>query len=102
MTLSLTEDFKTLAELESDAGAVLDQVHCTGRPVVITKDGKPDVVVMNAKDYEWLVHCLNLSRMLHEAEAEVRAGKGRPAEEFFKEFNHAKKVSRSNDAKRRK
>jgi prevent-host-death family protein len=102
MTLSLTEDFKTLAELQRDSAEILAQVRRTGRPVVITKNGKPDVVVMHAKDYEWLVHCLNLSRMIHEAEADVRAGRVRDVEEFLDELKHGNKVPRANHAKRRK
>jgi prevent-host-death family protein len=102
MTPILTEDFKTLAELQSDPAEILAQVHRTGRSVVITKDGRPDVVVMHAKDYEWLVHCQNLSRMLHEAEADVRAGRVRDVEEFLDELKHGSKVPRANHAKRRK
>jgi prevent-host-death family protein len=51
MTFSLTEDFKTLTELKKRTEEVLRQVHETGRPVVITVDGRPDVVILDAATY---------------------------------------------------
>src|SRR5262245_13433706 len=99
MSISLTEDFKTAEELANQVQAILAQVRQNGRPVVVTQDGKPAAVLLDVARYEWMVHLLNLSRMLNEAEAEVRAGKTRPAEEFFKELmgekrRANKKVSR--------
>lgn len=98
MSFSLTEDFKTIEELASQTEAILAAVRQGDRAVVVTQDGKPAAVLLGAAQYEWMVHLLTLSRMLNEAEAEVRAGKTRPAEEFFKELlgekRRAKKVSR--------
>jgi prevent-host-death family protein len=105
MTFSLTKDFKTADELASQTQAILEQVRSTGQPVAITMDGKPAVVLLEASRFEWMVHLLNLSRMLNEAEAEVRAGKTRPVEEFFEELlserDGAKKVSGRNRSRRR-
>jgi prevent-host-death family protein len=99
MAISLTEDFKTAEELAKQTKAILEQVRENERPIVITADGKPAAVLLPVAQYEWMVHLLNLSRMLNEAQAEVRAGKTRPAEEFFKELlgedrRANKKVSR--------
>jgi prevent-host-death family protein len=98
MSISLTEDFKTAGELSQAPDAVLAQVQRTGRPVVVTADGKPAVVMLPAAEYERLVHTLNLARLLMEGEASIREGKTRPMEEVFrdllKEKPRAKKVSR--------
>jgi prevent-host-death family protein len=72
MTISLTEDFKTLAELRKDLGAVLGQVHRTGRPVVITKEGKPNVVILDAAVHEQRLKTLHLGRLLAEDEMAAR------------------------------
>lgn len=62
---------------------------------MIAEAGKPAVVMLTAERYEWLVHLQNLSRLLHEAEADIRTGRVRPAEEVFKELLHGQeKVSR--------
>ena len=94
MAISLSEDFKTLEELREDAEAVIAQVHRTGRPIVVTVRGKPDVVILDAAVYESRLKTVNFAHMVAEAEAEVRAGLAKPVEEIFKEPRRAKKVSR--------
>jgi prevent-host-death family protein len=86
VSISLTEDFKTLAELKKRPEEVLRQVHETGRPVVITVDGKPDVVILGAATYERKLRAANLARLLAEGEASIQAGGARPAEEVFEEL----------------
>jgi prevent-host-death family protein len=98
MAISLTEDFKTAAELKGPTEEILEQLQRTGRPLVITIAGKPAVVMMNAATYEQHLHNMNLARLLAEGEADVQAGRTRPASEFFKELQgrtrRGKKVSR--------
>src|SRR5436305_8363039 len=98
MSISLTEDFRTAEELANQTPAILEEVRKQKRPVVVTQDGKPAAVLLDVERYEWMVHLLNFTRMINEAEAEVRAGKTRPADEVFKEIlgekRRAKKVSR--------
>jgi prevent-host-death family protein len=98
VAISLAEDVKTVEDLERAPRALVEQVRRTGRPVVIAEAGKPTTMLLPAERYEWMVHLLNLSRMLNEAERSIQEGKTRPAEEFFKELlgekRRAKKVSR--------
>lgn len=98
---NLTEDFKTLAELKNNLAEILNLLHRTGRPIVVTVDGKPDVVIMDVAAYEQQLHNMNLARMLAEAEAEVREGKARPLEDFLRELED-EKVSCPNHARSRK
>ena len=97
MSISLTEDFKTAAELKNQTQEILQQIQRTGRPVVVTMDGKPAIVMMVAAAYEQHLHNMNLARLLAEGEADVRAGRTRPASEFFKELRtrtrRGKKIS---------
>lgn len=94
MTISLAEDVRTLAEFEAQPRRLLKQARETGRPVIITNKGKPDVVLMDAATFEKRVKLANLARLLAEAEEDVRAGRTVPAREFFAERRRAKKVSR--------
>ncbi len=102
MSISLTEDFKTVAELQSDAAAIVKQAQETGRPVVITVDGKPAVVMLDAATFEQKLQTVNLAKMIAHAEAQVRAGMARPAEEFFEEFERENKIPRTTRSSRRK
>jgi prevent-host-death family protein len=93
MSISLTEDVKTVAELARRPQEILEQMHRTGRPVVVTVEGKPAAVMLDVATYEQRLKTLNLARLLSEAEADVRAGRTRPASEFLEELRRGKEVS---------
>ena len=101
MVISPAEDVKTMADLEANPHSLVEQARATGRAVVIAEAGKSSVVLLTAERYEWLVHLINFSRLVNEAEAEVRAGKVRPVEEFIKELEDEGKLPRRNRRARR-
>jgi prevent-host-death family protein len=94
MSISFQEDFRSVAEFEQDPREIMRQVHRTGRPVVVTVKGKPDVIVLDAAVFERRLKLVNLAHLLAEAEADHRAGRTRPVEEFFSELNREKEVPR--------
>ena len=49
MAISLTEDIRSVAELERNTQQILDDMHKTGRPVILTVNGKADAVLIDAK-----------------------------------------------------
>ncbi len=102
METSLAEDIKTADDFENAPRALLEQVQRTGRPVVIAETGKPSVVMLTAERYEWLIHLINLSRLLNEAEEDVHAGRVRPLEAFIRELENEGKLPRRNRRTRRK
>jgi prevent-host-death family protein len=98
MTFSLQEDFKTVDELRVSPDDLVRHVQETKQPIVVTRQGKPAAVLLGVEQYEWMVHLINFAGLIAEGEEDIRAGRTRPAEEFFKELldkqRHAKKVSR--------
>jgi prevent-host-death family protein len=94
MPLSLTEDVKTVSEVKQNLRAVLGQIRDTGRPVVVTVNGKPDAVLIDVETYERKLKVLNLVGLLAEGEQDVQQGRTRPAEAFLKEVRRAKKIPR--------
>ncbi len=92
MAFSLTEDVKTVSELKRSLRAVLEQIRETGRPVVVTVNGKPDAVLIDVKTFERKLKALNLVGLLAEGEEDIRRGRTRPASAFLKEFKRAKKI----------
>ena len=92
MSISITEDIKSVSDLKRRAREIFKQIHHTGRPVIITVNGKPDVVLFDVDVFERKLKALNLGLLLSEAEDEVKKGHTRPARDFLKELN-ATKVS---------
>jgi len=94
MIVSITEDIKSASDLKKHMREIFDQLHRTGRPVVVTVNGKPDVVLLDASVFEKKLKALNLSQHLVEAEEDIRSGRIRSARTFLKSFKHAQKISR--------
>ena len=92
MPLSLTEDVKTVSEVKKNLRAVLEQVRDSGRPVVVTVNGKPDAVLIDVETYERKLKSLNLVGLLAEGEQDVRKGRTRSASAFLRELKRAKKI----------
>lgn len=92
MSISLTEDIRSITDLKRHTREILDHVHQTGRPVVLTVNGRADSVIIDAKVYEKQLKAMNLARLLSEAEAQVSDGKARSARTFLKEFKNARKI----------
>lgn len=93
MTISLAEDIRSVTDLKRNTREILNQVHLTGRPIVLTVNGRADSVLMDVAVYEKQLRAANLSRLLAPAEEEVTAGKTRPMKEFLKEFSNDRKIS---------
>jgi prevent-host-death family protein len=93
MAVRSTKNVKTAAEFEKSPRAILNQVRKTRRPVLVTVNGKPGAVLVDAQTYERKLKVANLRRLLEEAEEAVRAGQTRDVDDFFDEFFRAKKIS---------
>lgn len=94
MALSLTEDIKAVSEFKKRIREVFTQVHRTHRPVVITVNGRPDVVLLDAAVFERKLAALNLRTLLAEGEADVAARRTRSARSALKAIRRATKISR--------
>lgn len=92
MALSITEDIRSITELKRDTSAILRYTHTSGRPVVLTVNGKAEAVLMGAAEYEKTTQALNLLRLLIPAEEDVKEGRVEEAASFFREFKRGKGI----------
>lgn len=92
MPISFSEDIISITDLKRHTREILEQIHKTGRPVVLTVNGRADSVLIEAKVYEKHLKAANLARLLLPAEADIASGRTRPAREFMKEFKDARKI----------
>ncbi|MCG2789662.1 MAG: type II toxin-antitoxin system Phd/YefM family antitoxin [Actinomycetia bacterium] len=92
MSISITEDFKTISDLKKKTNEIFKQIHQTGRPVIITVNGKPNAVLLDVDTFEKKLKALNLGVLLLEAENDIRKGHIRPARVFLEEFKNSAKI----------
>ncbi len=92
MTLHITKDIRSITDLKRNTNSVLDQIHKTKRPVLLTVNGKAKAVILDAKEYEKITHAFKLLKLLVPAEKDIGAGRYKEAKDFFKEFKGDKKI----------
>ncbi len=71
MSISLAEDIRSVTDLKRHTREILDHVHQSGRPTVLTVNGRADSVIIDAKVYEKQLKAMNLARLVYEAEAQA-------------------------------
>ena len=70
----LSEDIRPLTEFRANAAAVVQQIHETKRPVILTQHGRSAAVLLDVEAYETLLDELAVLRDVRTAEAQVAAG----------------------------
>ena len=68
-------DVWPVTEFRANASSVLDQVHATKRPVILTQHGRSTAVLMDVDVYEGLLDEVALVRAVRKGEEELAAGK---------------------------
>jgi prevent-host-death family protein len=87
--IDLNRDIQSLSSFKRKTSDFLRQLKETGEPVVLTINGKAELVVQDTASYQKL---LEIAERAEEIEAlrisveEMKAGKGRPIEELFAEL----------------
>lgn len=92
MAISITDDIKSITDLKRNTNQILKQVHDTGRPVVLTVNGKAEAVLLDAKEYEKLTGALAVLKLIIAAESDIKDNRIKDADVFFKEFRRDKKI----------
>jgi prevent-host-death family protein len=87
--LDLTQDIQSLTTFRRRSADFLKQLRKSKRPVVLTVKGKAAAVVQDAAAYQRLLDiaaAADAREGIRQGLEESRKGRGRPAREFFKEF----------------
>ena len=90
--MNLTEDIRSVTDLKRHTREILDHVHATGRPVVLTVNGRADAVLLDVVAYQKHLQAASLARLLAPAEAEAVEGNTRPATDFLEEFKRDRNI----------
>jgi len=94
MSFSISEDIRPITDLKKHTREVLEQARATGRPIILTTNGRADAVLLDARTYEKHLKASNLARLLGKAEADIVAGRSRPFRFYLRELKNSEEISR--------
>ena len=90
--LDLSRDIQSLTDFKKNTPDFVRQMKETGEPIVLTINGKAELVVQDTASYQRLIERTERAGRAAEMESlrvaieEMKAGKGRPIEEMFAEM----------------
>jgi prevent-host-death family protein len=87
--LDINPDIDSLSNFKRNTPEFLRRLKETGSPVVLTINGKAELVVQDTASYQKLIELAKRaeeSEITRKSVAEIKAGLGRPAEEMLAEM----------------
>lgn len=95
--LDLSTDIHSLSDFKRKTTKFVNQMKKTGHPVVLTINGKAEMVVQDAASYQRLVELAEQAEMmefLRESREDMEAGRTKPALEALDELAKKYKLNR--------
>ena len=92
MHIKITQDILSITELKKHTSNILQQIHKTKRPVVLTKNGKAEAVLIDASQYEQMTGAFEIMQKLTKAEMDIKSGRVEDTKTFFKRFRSEKNI----------
>jgi PHD/YefM family antitoxin component YafN of YafNO toxin-antitoxin module len=93
---NLTADVQPLATFGEQPSVFARLMKKTQRPLVLTVNGKPELVVQTAESYQHLLDLaaqLNASEGIRQGLEDTKKGRSRPAREAFTDFEAKRGIS---------
>lgn len=86
--MKITRDIQSLSVFKRDTSKFMRQMKKTGQPIVLTVNGKAEMVVLDAESYDFLRQKDRDQAIegIRRGREDVKAGRVRDAEEFFDEM----------------
>ncbi len=91
--MDITKDIRPLTEFKRDTARFVSRLKETGRPSVLTVNGKPELVVMDAQAWQDVQDQLEYARAvagIRKGLDQARDGQGVEASAFFETLGAAK------------
>lgn len=95
--LDVSKDIHPLSEFQRNAKAFLARLKKTGRPAVLTVNGRSAMVVQDVKSYKKLLDAIDRAEAIEGIRRgleDVKAGRTRPAKEVHNELLKKYGISR--------
>jgi PHD/YefM family antitoxin component YafN of YafNO toxin-antitoxin module len=95
--IDLTKGIDSLTNFKRKTPAFLDQLRQSGQPVVLTINGKAELVVQDAASYQQLLEVVDRLEAIEGIKrglCEMKAGKGKPLDQVDREIRKKHRIPR--------
>ena len=92
--LDLANDIRSLSDFKRNTVDLLDRIRKTGNPMVLTVNGKAELVVQDAEASQALLDRVETLEGIQRGVADVKAGRTRPAQQVFDKLRRKHGVPR--------
>jgi prevent-host-death family protein len=95
--IDITQDIQPLTTFRNNSVKMMKQLKKTGRPIILTVNGKPEATILSAQEYQRLVDIAaqgSVEEAIRQGRADVTAGRTLPVEEAFAKFRKKHGLSR--------
>ena len=92
--LDLANDIRSLSDFKRNTVELLDRLRKTGHPLVLTINGKAEVVVQDAGAYQTLLDRVEAIEGIQRGLADVKAGRTKPARQVFERLRRKHAIPR--------
>jgi len=96
--IDIAKDIQSLSHFKRNTAIAIRQMKKSGNPIVLTVNGRAEVVVQDAASYQRLLALaeqVEMMEFLGAAQAEAAAGQTVPAREFLQGLGQKKKVKKA-------
>jgi len=84
--IDVVEDIHSLTTFKRNSSGLMRRMKKTGRPLVLTVNGKAEAVLLDAAAYQEVASHLDTMASIRRGLAQARRGEGRPAADVFDEL----------------
>jgi prevent-host-death family protein len=92
--LDLANDIRSLSDFKRNTVHLLDRIRKTGNPMVLTINGKAELVVQDAEAYQALLDRVETLEGIQRGIADVKAGRTKPAQQVFDKLRRKHAIPR--------
>jgi len=92
--LDLANDIRSLSDFKRNTVELLDRLRKTGHPLVLTINGKAELVVQDAEAYQALLDRVEAIEGIQRGLADVKAGRTKPARQAFDRLRRKHSIPR--------
>lgn len=92
--LDLANDIRSLSDFKRNTAGLLDRLRKTGHPLVLTINGKAELVVQDAETYQALLDRVEAIEAIQRGLSDVQAGRVKPARRVFDRLRRKYEIPR--------